>query len=231
MKREEIRDWIVQSFMPVHLSLPNETLDQIIDATILYWNTHSGYKIVRMFSVTADANTTQVQLSADIKTVIHCYPSAMVEELFSNHPMWVLLGFITLDRYTEDLMLLSNTFENYKIYLGNDFRWKWIRSDDSTVGGWLYLQQTPRGASKVAVVGTKRILVGEDITDEFIYNWIREHARSRVKIFEGNVLRKAVIIGISNDGESMVTEGKAECLALEEALRKESRWMLCSVRK
>ena len=231
MKREEIRDWITQSFKPVSLSLPNDTLDQIVDATILYWNTHSCHKIVRMFDASAAADHTQVQLSAEIKTVVQCYPSAMAEELFSNHPMWVLLGFITLDRYTEDLMLLSNTFENYKIYLGNDFRWKWIRADDSTQGGWLYMQQVPRGAVRVAVVGTKRILPGEDIVDEFIYNWVREHARSRVKIFEGNVLRKAVIIGIQNDGDSMVTEGKAECLALEEALRKESRWMLCSVRK
>ena len=152
-------------------------------------------------------------------------------ELFSNHPMWVLLGFITLDRYTNDLMLLSNTFEGYRIYLGNDFRWKWIRANDSTKGGWLYLQQVPRGAQRVAAVGTKRILAGEDITDEFIYNWIREHARSRMKIFEGNVLRKATIIGIANDGESMVTEGKAECEKLEESLRKEARWMMLEVRK
>lgn len=92
------------------------------------------------------------------------------------------------------------------------------------------MQQVPRGAVRVAVVGTKRILPGEDIIDEFIYNWIREHARSRVKIFEGNVLRKATIIGISNDGESMVTEGKAECDKLEESLRKESRWMMLAKR-
>jgi len=235
MTKQELRDWIITSFKPITLSLPNETIDQVIDASITYWNTHSGYKIVRMFDVgavpTSGLNTAAVQLSAEIKSVMKCYPSAMQEELFSNHPMWVLLGFITLDNYTQDLMLLSNTFENYRIYLGNDFRWKFVRADDSTEGGWLHLQQVPRGASKVAVVGTKRILPDEDITDEFIYNWIREHARSRVKLFEGNALRKATIIGISNDGESMVAEGKEECEKLEEALRKESRWMIAAIRK
>ena len=232
MKREDLRDWIIQSFKPVSLSLPVATIDQVIEATILYWNTHSAYKIVRMFDVGAGgSNTFNLQLDPEIKTVVRCFPSSMQEELFSNHPMWVLLGFLTLDRYTNDLMLLSNTFESYRIYLGNDFRWKWVRADDSTKGGWLYLQQVPRGSTKVAVVGTKRILPAEDITDEFIYNWIREHARSRVKIFEGNVLRKAQIIGIANDGDTMVGEGKDECEKLEDALRKESRWMMLEVRK
>ena len=233
MTREEIRDWVLTSFKPVKISLPNETLDQIIENSIAYWNTHSAYKIVRMVTspVTGDGGRGAVQLDPDIKTVVKVYPSVMQEELFSNHPMWVLLGFITLDKYTQDLMLLSHTFEGYRIYLGNDFRWKWIRTEDSTVGGWLHVNQVPSGATKLAVLGTKRVLATEDITDEFIYRWIRDYARCVTKIFEGNVLRKAQIIGISNDGDQMITEGKEEKDKLEETLRQEARWLFMAVRK
>jgi len=200
MTRAEMRKWIVDSFQPASLAVPPEVIDnQAVQLAIEYWNTHSGYKITRMFDVTPGLSNTQVQLSAEIKTVVKCYPSAMQEELFSNHPMWVLLGFITLDRYTLDLMLLSHSFEGYKIYLGNDFRWKWQRSDDSSQGGWLYLQQVPRDAAAVAVIGTKRILADEDIKDEFIYMWVRNYARSLTKGLEGNILRHAQIIGIQTE--------------------------------
>ncbi len=233
MKREEIRDWIATSFLPIKLSLPKETIDQVIDNSIAYWNTHSAYKIVRMFDAPSldGRGCGEVQLNSEVKTVVRVYPSTMQEELFSNHPMWVLLGFITLDKYTQDLMLLSHTFEGYRIYLGNDFRWKWIRSDDSTVGGWLYVQQTPTGSGKLAVVATKRVIANEDIKDEFVYNWIRQYARVIVKMYEGNVLRKAQIIGIANDGDIMISEGQTEKEKLEEALYHESRWLMCAVRK
>jgi len=173
----------------------------------------------------------EVQLLSEIKTVVRVYPSTMQEELFSNHPMWVLLGFITLDKYTQDLMLLSHTFEGYRIYLGNDFRWKWIRADNSSEGGWLYIQQVPMGATRLAVVATKRIVADEDITDEFIYRWIRDYARVIVKMYEGNVLRKAQIIGIANDGDMMISEAKEEKKDLEENLRKESFWLSMAIRK
>lgn len=240
MKRDGIRDWIIKSFKPVDLTVEADTIDQQIDLAIDTWNTKSGYKIVRMFpqtgmipnnAVAGGAVEAQLQLSAEIKSVVKVFPSVMAEELFSNHPMWVLLGFITLDRYTSDLMLLSQTFEGYKIYLGNDFRWKFIRSDDSTKGGWLYLQQVPRGTAKVAVIGTKRILAEEDIVDEFILTWIKKFSRSLVKALEGNVLRHGQIIGIQNAGQEMVTESLTEQKDLLEELRKESRWMLMAQRR
>ena len=233
MKRAEIRDWITTSFLPLKLSLPKDTIDQIIDNTISYWNTHSAYKIVRMVNTPSvdSSGCGEVQLLSEIKTVVRVYPSSMQEELFSNHPMWVLLGFITLDKYTQDLMLLSHTFEGYRIYLGNDFRWKWVRADDSSKGGWLFIQQVPMGASRLAIVATKRIVADEDIKDEFVYRWIRDHARCVVKLFEGNVLRKAQIIGIANDGDMMISEAKDEKKDLEENLRKESFWLSMAVKK
>jgi len=230
-----MRQWITDSFKPACLAVPPDVIDnQGVQLAIEYWNTHSGYKITRMYSIGANPSgllATQVQLDPEIKTVVKCYPSAMTEELFSDHPMWVLLGFITLDRYTLDLMLLSQTFEGYRIYLGDDFRWKWMRSDDSTQGGWLYLQQVPRGAAKVAVIGTKRIVANEDIKDEFVYVWVRNYARSLVKALEGNILRHAQIIGIQNAGQAMIDEALKEQEDLRDQLRKESRWLLMPVRK
>ena len=231
MTRQNIRDWIITSFRPLTLAVPAETIDQVVDASILYWNTHSAYGVVRMYDTTGGSTTAAVQLDPDIKTVVQCYPSALEEYLFQNHPMWVMLGFITLDRYTQDLMLLSHAFDGYKIYLGNDFRWKWSRSNDSTRGGWLFLQQVPAEAAKVGVVGTKRVLPTEDIADEFVYGWIREYARSGVKMFEGAVKRQATMIDIANDGNEMIAEGKEERTVLEEKLRQESLWVLPMMRK
>jgi hypothetical protein len=226
----------MKSFQPLALALTPSAVDLAVEQSILDWNTHSAYKVVRMFPVpgtlvTGGAVEAHIQLNAEIKTVVRAYPSTMQEELFSNHPMWVLLGFITLDRYTNDLMLLSHTFEGYRIYLGNDFRWKWIRSDDSTKGGWLFLQQVPRGSSAVAVIGTKRILPNEDILDEFIYGWIRQHARATVMMLEGNILRKSQMIGLQTDGQTMVDEGLKERDRLIETLRKESRWIMMAQRR
>lgn len=308
MNRVDIQQWIVASFAPLQLAVQADTIDQVVDLSIAYWNTHSAHKVVKMFPLTPNAiGNGAIQLDNEIKMVVNCYPSTMTESLFTDHPMWVLLGFIALDRYTQDLMLLSHTFEGYRIYLGNDFRWKYERAMDSETGGWLFYQKVPWGASKIAVVGTKRIVSGkvstscsgqsgalksvpiqakslvltngtttftddglgvltadvggftgtidyvtgawsvtgwtgagsqvatynydEDITNEFIYNWIRQHARATVKMYEGAVIRKGSIIGIANDGSDLVTEGKEEKKELEEQLRKEARWVLCAVRK
>jgi len=231
MTRVDIRDWVIRSFKPIGLATPFETLDQIIDSCIVYWNTHSAYKTIRRYDAVEMSVTDAVQVDVDIKTIVKCYPLQMKEVLFQNHPMWVLLGFITLDRYTQDLMQLGHTFDGYKIYLGNDFRWRWERPEDESLGGWIYLQQVPQGSSHVCVVGTKKVIAGEDIKDEFIYGWIREYVRSTVKVYEGSILRKGGIIGIANDGGDMVAEGKEERKELEEKLRQESRWLLLASRK
>jgi len=136
-----------------------------------------------------------------------------------------------LDAHTQDLMQVSYTFEEYKRWIGANFRWKWVRSEDHDVGGFIYLQSIPSGTSAFAVMGTKRILETEDIKDEFIYRWVREYARALTKMYEGNVLRKADIIGVKNDGQVQVDEGKTEIEALEIQLRQEGRWLMLAKRQ
>jgi len=229
MKTTEIVDWVKTEFHPLTLATPDATLVQLASNALRYWNTHSAYKATRMYNYASPAVTCTID--TDIKTVVSVYPSVLTENLFSDHPMWVLLGFITLDKWTQDLMLLSHTYEGYKIYLGSDFRWTFERSGDPSVGGKIYIQNAPTDATKLMVVGTKRIVENEDIKDEFIIDWLLNYTKSLVKMAEGNTLRKAGTIGLPNDGEQLVTEGKEEATTLQDKLRKEGVWMLGAMRK
>ena len=95
MKTTEIVDWVKTEFQPLTLATPDETILQFASNALRYWNTHSAYKAVRMYDYASPAVT--VTVDPDIKSVVSVYPSVLVENLFSDHPMWVLLGFITLD--------------------------------------------------------------------------------------------------------------------------------------
>src|ERR1051326_5340243 len=171
MKDIDIRNWIYTEFSPTTLSIGQDVVDQQINNAKRYWNTHSAFKITKMFDYAMSSNF--ISLSTDIKNVVQVYPSVMQEELFINHPMWALLGFITLDQFTNDLIMLSQAFEGYRVYLGQDFRWRYERStDQDNTAGKLYVQQVPRGAAKLAVVGLKWLLPDEDITDPFITDWV-----------------------------------------------------------
>lgn len=230
MTKAEVREWIYNEFSPTRLSIGATVIDQQYDNAVRYWNTHSAYKFPKMINY--DGSSNFVTLTTDIKNVVQVYPSVMQEELFSNHPMWALLGFITLDKYTSDLIMLSQAFEGYRIYLGTDFRYKYVRStDQDNTPGQLYLQNVPRGAYKLAVVGLKWILPSEEVTDGFILNWLMYYQLSLCKAKEGNVLRKADIIGVQNDGQRMLDEGLEEAKILQETLAKESRWALLAARK
>lgn len=228
MKPFQIRNWIITEFKPNTLAIGAEVIDQQVDNAIRYFNTHSAYTITKMFDV--NAGQVVLDLSTDISAVSRVYPSTMQEELFSNHPMWVLLGFITLDRFTTDLIQLSHAFEGYRVYLGTDFKWKFLKSDDPTEAPKLFLENIPRGSSKLAVVGLKRIVADTDITEEFLLDWLLRYTKALVKINEGNVLRKAAMIGISNDGDDMMREGMDEKSELQKELRQSSRWSLLGKR-
>lgn len=229
MRKIDIRNWIYTEFSPTTLAIAQETIDQQIDNAIRYWNTHSAHKVTAMFDY---SSTDSIPLSTGIKNVVKVYPSSDQQTVLSGHPMWALLGFITLDQYTNDLMMLSNAFEGYRIYLGMDFRWKYERSDDQNVTpGRLYVQNVPPGSVKLAVVGLKWIVPDEDITDSFILDWILQYALALCKTKEGNTLRKADMIGISNDGERMLQEGLTSMKELNQRLQNESQWALFASRK
>ena len=230
MDKTAIIEWIQNSFAPLQLAVPDTTIELCVDNAISYWNTHSAYKTVEM--VDYDGTSYAVEVPKKFKTVVNVLPNKMRENILSDHPMWMLLGFVTLDAHTQDLMQVSYTFEEYKRWLGANFRWKWVRSEDPEAnGGYVYVQSIPEGTNAFAILGTKRVEETEDIKDEFIYRWIRDYARSLTKMYEGNVLRKADIIGVRNDGQAQVDEAKEETKDLEEKLRQEGRWLLLAKRQ
>jgi len=75
------------------------------------------------------------------------------------------------------------------------------------------------------VVGTKRIIEGEDITSEYLLDWILQYSKAQVKMIEGNTLRKSGAINIKNDGQELMNEGKEEVEALQKRLTTEGRWV------
>ena len=216
--------WIAAEFLPLTLATPDATIKQCLENAIRYWNTHSGHKIMTM--VAYSGSQVRVQLPTSFKSVVTVYPSNSTTWVWNGHPLWSLLGITVLDSITSDMILLSESFKNYKIYIGADFRWTYDRSvDPNNEGGYLYIKNAPAGVSGLAVVGTKRITQTEDIVEEHVLDWILQYMKALVMMIEGNTLRKASIVNIKNDGPDMVSEGNAEKIRLQEKLSRDARWV------
>ena len=222
MTKTEIMTWVATEFLPLEIATPRDTISQIIDNAMRYWNTHSAFKTVEMYTF-ANADV-RVQLDAKFKLVARVYPSAISTWIWQGQPLWTLLGIQVMDNVTMDMIVLGEAFKNYRSYIGTDFRWKFVASEDPTVGGYLYLQNLPSGATHICVEGAKRITRIEDATSEHILNWLLYYIKSLVKQVEGNTLRKSSIIGVSNDGQELMNEGKDEMKELQDQVQKEGRW-------
>lgn len=230
MTRAEIIEWLQREFKPLRLATPDETLSQVVENSYRYWNTHSGYKISKMFN--APGNSATIQLDPDFKNVVSVYPNAVVPPLVADFPTTLLLGMTILDNVTTDMIILSEAFKTYKRYVGSgaEFQWWFNKSEDPEVGGKLYYTGLPKGADKLFVVGTKRVRVNEDIKQEYILDWILRYSKAQLKMIEGNTLRKSDIIGIKNDGQALVDEGKEEMKELQEQLFNDGRWVALAKR-
>jgi len=99
-----------------------------------------------------------------------------------------------------------------------------------TTGGKLYFVNLPSGTSSLYVLGTRRILPTEDITDEHINQWLLHYTKAQVKMCEGNALRKSSMIKLTNDGQQLYAEGKQEKIDLEKELQLNSRWVVFAKR-
>lgn len=235
MVENEILDWVKQEFQPVFLATPDETIRQFIANAKRYWNTHSAYPIVTMQQLSAAGGNNNIgggsiQLPVTYKGVYDVYPATQPDWILANYPVWSLLGITVIDNLTSDLIELSEAYRNFRYYMGTDFKWKFQKSDDPTVGPWLYTSNLPAGTTNCAVLGTYRIPDNTPITSEHVLNWMLYYVKALVKISEGNTLRKTDAVGIKNDGQSLVTEGKEEVKALQDSLAQEGRWICMSRR-
>lgn len=217
-------DWIKQEFEPLTLATPDATIEQCVENAIRYWNTHSGHKIVAMYDYVV--GQARVQVGEVFKTIVEVYPNNRgATWIMRDHPLWSLLGIQILDNITTDLIIMTEAFRAYRQYIGTDMNWHWEKSDDPTVGGYLYVVNLPSNCNAVYVVGTKRITANEDITNEHILEWILKYSKALVNRIEGNTLRKSSIIDVKNDGQELVNEGIEEKKALQEKLSQDSRWL------
>lgn len=217
-------NWMKTEFQPLTLATPDDTIEQQLENAIRYWNTYSGFKI----TVMADYSPGQkaVELSPQIKQVVQVYPSSTTSWIWNDHPLWTLLGVTIIDNITGDLIMMSEAFRSYRVYVGTDFRWVFEPSQDPEAkGGKLMAINVPKQTQKLAVVGTKRITKDEDIKNEYILNWILYYAKALVKQIEGNTLRKAGIVNVKNDGDLLVSEGREEMKELQDQLHRDKLWV------
>lgn len=225
MERKDIINWVVTEFQPVDLATPVDTILQCIDNAIRYWNTHSSYKITRMYA--AAASQKRIQLDPIFKSVVRVYPAAAPDWILQSHPVWTLLGITLIDNLTSDLVAMSEAFKNYRYYIGTDFHFTFERNEDPAVGGYLYLENLPYNTTRIAVVGTSRIIFDDNdaITNEYQLNWLLAYVKALVLQVEGNTLRKSDAINIKNDGQALLDQGREEMKTLQDKLTIEGRWV------
>jgi hypothetical protein len=223
MTSSEISAWVVQEFLPRTLATPAAVITQQVTNAIRYYNTHSAYKISGIYDYVPGQK--RVQLDPAFKAAFDVIPTSSTTWIWNDHPLWTLLGVTVLDNVTTDLIMMSEAFRNYQIYVGSNFRWVYEKSDDPTVGGYLYAINVPSTVQALYVVGTKRILANEDIKVEVILNWILYYVKALVKQIEGHTLRAAGIVDLKTDGQELMSEGKEEQKHLQEQLMKESFWI------
>jgi len=216
-------NWIKQEFEPLTLAIPDDTIAQQVDNAIRYFNTHSGNKVIGTYPV--DNRTKRIELPSSYKSVVQCEPTPDTLTVWQNHPLWSLTGITVVDRVGSDMMMLNEAFKNYMSYFGQTFNFYFTRGDNEGEASYLYFDNLPAGARSVYVTGTRRIISTEEIKDEYILEWILRYTKALIYIIEGNVLRKAGIIGVSNDGQALVTEGLAVKKEMQEELSVNGRWV------
>lgn len=220
MDKVEVVQWVKNEFLPLMLTTPDPVIEQQYKNAIRYFNTHSSYKKVVMVQVTGVA----MQLPKEIKSVVTVLPNRTQNFLFSESPLWTLLGIQILDNVNADMILLTEAYKTYRNYIGTDFSWKFERSDDPDHGGYLFIKGNPKEASSLYVVGTQRFYEDDDIKSENVQDFVLNYTKALVKCQEGNTLRKSDIIGIKNDGQALMTEGLEMMKLLQEKLVAEGRW-------
>ena len=226
MTTNDILNWLRTDYAPLVYSQPDDTILQNITNVIRYWNTHSAYPRLQMYP----SPSTSVQIDPHFKNVTYIYPNLQQSQVALADPTWTLLGVQVMNYLSADLIAINEGYKGYQTYFGTDFKWYFVQSDDPTVGGTIYLQNVSFMAARMAVLGTMRILPGDDIVAESILEWVLAGCKAQTRMIEGNLLRKADIIGIRNDGQQMIEESKQEWTDLKEQLAKEGRWLSLATR-
>lgn len=225
MHKTEMVEWIRREFAPIELITEDETILQQVDNALRYWNTHSAHKVIKMFPFAASKGC--IDIPQEFRLVTRVYPADAPDHIWRNNPTWLLTGIYMLESHTQDLIAMTQSFKDYKVYMGLQLAFYFNRNPDPEQPHKLIINNMPAGNSAICVEGVKRIKVEEDalIVDEHIQDWILYYAKALVKMVEGNILRKSSSSGIVNDGQELLSEGKEERAELQQRLAAEGRWM------
>lgn len=228
MTKPDVIAWMKAQYAPLTFATPDATLGQCVDNAVRYWNINSGYRISTMVATPASGH--RVQIHPGIKTVVQVFPSTSTTWIWNDHPLWTMMGIQIMDNVTGDLIMMSEAYRSYRVYVGSDMRWMYDRSHDPAVGGYLYLINVPHGATDLCVVGTKRILPDDTLTAQPIIDFVTKYSLAMAKEIEGNTLRKGGIIDLPTDGGDFLKEGLEAQKKLEEELERDGRWVVLARR-
>jgi hypothetical protein len=177
--------------------------------------------------VDAASGTTRVQVNRAFKSIAAVYPNRNANWIWNEYPTYSLAGIAVLDNIRTDLILATEAFRTFNIYVGANFRWHFDENhDDPSTGGYLYMKNIPSGTTALFVVGTRRIIPTDTIDSHHINDWLLYYIKALVKQAEGHALRAAAIVlpnGI--DGQQLYNEGREEMKELQKKLSEESRWI------
>ncbi len=236
MQCTEFVEWIKGKFFPDPVVLPDSIIMQRVQDAFDYWNNHSAYKTMAEFPVTFTSTSPgtlsmrsgYAQLTPKFKFVTRVFPNRLEANGLNYNPENMLLGLYVTNRFmTEDMIQWRHWLKGWQTYANSNFRAEFKESEDPlNVGGTVYIQSMPFYSTKVTVEGGLRILEGDDIKDPQIYNWLREYAFILCQEQQGRSVRKASMIGLTTDGDAMVSEANARKKEMEEELNKSGRWLM-----
>jgi len=232
MNISEIVAWLNTRYLPLQYSIPWNTRMNLVEDAIRYWNTHSAFPHLEMVDVSSSSTSGSVQASSNLKSVVKVYPAQNPHPgfLWEDHPMWSLLGMTVLDNVTTTLIEMASAFAAMRVYIGSDFNWKCLPSFDPDEGPYVVWEHKPSGVTQLCLLGLYRIREVDNVVSQHILDWIIEYSHALFLIAEGNVLRKASVIGLNNDGNQMIQEGKEKKEKLEQRLVEEGRWVVMGKR-
>lgn len=202
------------------LATPAATIKQMWHNSIRYCNANSA------FACSAMVNSSKMQdLPLKFSDVVMCVPANAADRLFMDNPLFSTLGVILLDNVTSDLIQITESFKAYRNYVQTDFQWFTISSRDPKVATKLLMNQLNARITRCFVMGMQRFATDEDVTGDNELDWMLRYTKAQVNWSEGNAIRKAGMIGINNDGDSLCGTGSEEMKALREELIVKGRWV------
>lgn len=208
MTKQEIVEYIVDSYLPIQMAIPAIVVEKNVEEAIRWFNREGSDVVLKTFPY---GGTNVLELPTDVGEVMEVYPSKVVSELYTAQSL--MLGVTVLDFDIDTLVSKFSYLSSMRTFLSSKLNWKWVKP-------YLHLR------GNIADVGdlTVQYLRDFDFQDCTLdipsgpLDFILRYAQALTDIKEGKVRRLGSIIDAPLDGASMVSEGEAALAAVKENL-------------